>query len=256
MKYHFRRTLFASRLSNKSWPQILYVDFTCFVFNQFSNWLCHYTLAMLKGTIHSSVTKKLIKIQQTNSIVKRWFTILHCAFRDILLSSFSLLKRYGLQPAAHSLAPGKIVLGSPVRLLPVMCHLKALWNLPSWLREPNNNKSALCATCSTHLGGFKYAGVMAPIPSVWCNTDRKHRRGVTGLWGILGQIRGFVASLKADICLPVRCLSSFPRIVKEQTGEWQTLASLRHPGGVFLSLWVVMVVMRLCLALRQREKQP
>lgn len=48
--------------------------------------------------------------------------------------------------------------------------------------------------------------------------------------GAIGYFKEIEAALKSYFLL------SFP-LVKEQTHEWQTLASLRRPGGVFLSVW-------------------
>lgn len=188
----------------------------------------------------SGIAARCIWIQQTNLVVKRWFTRPHCAFGDAQASSVLFVAKGTAAACCSTLAPGEIVLGSPARLLPVMCHLKALWNLPSWLREANNNKSALCATCSTHLGGFKYAGVMAPIPSVWRNTARGRRLGANkGVWS---STYGWHSSAsEAFVIFP-------PLLLKNKHVKWLTLASLRHTGGVFHSLCAVMAVMSLCLA--------
>lgn len=70
-----------------------------------------------------AVTKKLIRIQRTNSTVKRWFRIPHCAFRGVPPSSFSLLKRYGLQPAAPLWLLAKLFL-AVLRGFSLLC---AIW---------------------------------------------------------------------------------------------------------------------------------
>lgn len=113
-----------------------------------------------------SVTSLAVTTKYTSRNPTGLFKVIYCAATCIRSHSTSIVEK------GTSLRRWRLLLlfGSrwncswhPASLLPVMCLLKALWDLPSWLRELNNNKSALCATCSTQSGCFKYAGVMAPF---------------------------------------------------------------------------------------------
>lgn len=149
----------------------------------------------------------------TEKCIRMWLIKLDLLSHTVHFETSSLLfffvEKVRATACCSSLASGEIVLGSPVRLLPVMCHLKALWNLPSWLCEPNNNKSALCATCSTHLGGFKYSGVTSSIPPVWCHTPQRQTKGWRG-----SGIFQLMFIYQWGVC------ASFLTLVKEQTYEW------------------------------------